>query len=41
MSVNESEDTPSKTINERDEEVVPDDDEAIDDCDDDFGGLTA
>ncbi|CAN6874342.1 unnamed protein product [Brassica oleracea var. botrytis] len=40
-SVNEIEDTPSNTINEREEEVVPDDDEAIDDCDDDFGGLTA
>ncbi|KAH0926517.1 hypothetical protein HID58_018773, partial [Brassica napus] len=38
-SVNEIEDTPSNTINEREEEVVPDDDEAIDDCDDDFGGI--
>ncbi|KAF3607523.1 hypothetical protein DY000_02049645 [Brassica cretica] len=40
-SVNEIEDPPSNTINEREEEVVPDDDKAIDDCDDDFGGLTA
>ncbi|KAL0681732.1 hypothetical protein Bca4012_048579 [Brassica carinata] len=33
------EDTPSKTVNDRDEDNVPDDDEAIDDCDDDFGGI--
>lgn len=39
LTENENEETPSKTVNERDEKGISDDDEAIDDCDDDFGGL--